>query len=84
MLPTRPEKLLTQAIDNVLIRAKSKQSHDYHELLISQAKKQAKKIITAAQAEKKKYLAGPESTVIAKGLARPLVHWPYLFRPTKP
>lgn len=54
MLPTRPEKLLTQAIDNVLIRAKSKQSHDYHELLISQAKKQAKKIITAAQAEKEK------------------------------
>jgi hypothetical protein len=54
MLPTRPEKLLTQAIDNVLIRAKFKQSHDYHERLISQAKKQAKKIIIAAQTEKEK------------------------------
>ncbi|HGJ5856406.1 hypothetical protein [Arsenophonus nasoniae] len=54
MLPTRPEKLLTQAIDNVLIRAKFKQSHDYHERLINQAKKQAKKIIIAAQTEKEK------------------------------
>lgn len=52
MLPTQPEKLLTQAIDNVLIRAKCKQSHDYHQRLIRQAKKQAKKIIIAAQAEK--------------------------------
>lgn len=70
MLPTRPEKLLTQAIDNVLIRAKSKQSYDYHQLLISQAKKQAKKIIIAAQAEKEQIFSQAKIHGYCQGISQ--------------
>lgn len=70
MLPTRTEKLLTQAIDNVLIRAKSKQSHDYHQLLISQAKKQAKKIIIAAQAEKEQIFSQAKIHGYCQGISQ--------------
>ncbi|WP_032114436.1 hypothetical protein WH390_10280 [Candidatus Arsenophonus nilaparvatae] len=70
MFPTRPEKLLTQAIDNVLIRAKSKQSYDYHQLLISQAKKQAKKIIIAAQAEKEQIFSQAKIHGYCQGISQ--------------
>ncbi|QLK87652.1 hypothetical protein E3U36_04980 [Arsenophonus endosymbiont of Aphis craccivora] len=53
-----------------MIRAKSKQSYDYHQILISQAKKQAKKIIIAAQAEKEQIFSQAKIHGYCQGISQ--------------
>ncbi|HGJ5875812.1 MAG TPA: hypothetical protein ACHBX0_04695 [Arsenophonus sp.] len=63
---------MIQTIDNALIRAKYKQSHDYHDRLISQVKKQAKKIIAQAETAKEKIVSQAKIHGYYQGISQTL------------